>query len=125
MNYRTDPLGPRPLKNPGVATMTIQQTTALQIREPGAPGLARRLGARLLRALAGSTAAVQRQNRRGSFLVIVVGTLALVSVFAIIYIAIGRGDVGQKVGLQRNIARDDIPNQFADYVAQIIADNTV
>src|SRR5262245_26016267 len=105
--------------------MTTQPRTCLTLREPDYPGPARRLGARLLRAVAGSTAALQRQNRRGSFLVIVVGTLALLSVFAIVYIAIGRADVAQSRGLRGNIARDDVPNQIAAYITGVIGDNTV
>lgn len=105
--------------------MNPQQNNIIQVRAADRPGPDGRLRSRLIRALAGSAAAVQRQNRRGSFLVIVVGTLALMSVFAIVYIAIGRGDVDQSASQRRNIARDDVAKQFQDYVGGIIADSTL
>lgn len=79
------------------------------------------LGARRLAAVAGAPAGwATRQTRRGSFLVLVVGTLALMSVFAIVYIAIGRSDTGLSIGVKRNAVRDDVPKQFAEYVAGVI-----
>ena len=73
----------------------------------------------LLRAIAGCPAGL-RETRRGSFLVLVVGTLALMSVFAVVYIAIGRADIGTSVGVKRNAERDDVPDQVAKYIAQEI-----
>ncbi len=88
------------------------------------PPAPRRRGviARLLRAVAG-TAAGYRATRRGSFLVLVVGTLALMSVFAVVYIAIGRADTGAAAGVQRNAVRDNVPQQFADYVGRVFSDS--
>jgi len=78
--------------------------------------------ARLLRAVAG-TAGAYRATRRGSFLVLVVGTLALMSVFAVVYIAIGRADTGAAAGVRRNAARDNVPDQFAEYVGGVLSDS--
>lgn len=83
---------------------------------------AARFGAGLLRAVAGAPAGVER-NRRGSFLVLVVATLALMSVFAVVYVTIGKTDAGTQRGVKRGEARDDVPNQFADHVAKIIGDD--
>lgn len=83
---------------------------------------AARFGAGLLRAVAGAPAGVER-SRRGSFLVLVVATLALMSVFAVVYVTIGKTDAGTQRGVVKGESRDDVPNQFADYVSQIVADD--
>lgn len=83
---------------------------------------AARFGAGLLRAVAGAPAGVER-SRRGSFLVLVVATLALMSVFAVVYVTIGKTDAGTKRGVEKGESRDDVPNQFADHVAKIIGDD--
>ncbi len=91
--------------------------------EPGSLTPRRRgLAARLLRAISGTTGAY-RASRRGSFLVLVVGTLALMSVFAVVYIAIGRTDTGAAVGVQRNAIRDNVPQQLADHIGGILSDD--
>ncbi|GJQ31035.1 MAG: hypothetical protein HBSAPP03_29190 [Phycisphaerae bacterium] len=73
----------------------------------------------LLTRLSG-TAGAWRQRRRGSFLVMVVGTLALLSVFAILYVSIGNQDLRGKAALTRREALDDVPQQFARYIARDI-----
>jgi hypothetical protein len=92
----------------------------------------------IMRRAAGSTAAV-RHSRRGSFLVLVIGILALISAFMIIYVAVGRADqqlssaVGRSaVGLSDNpsgdsgeSSRDAVAEKFAKYAAQVIADDAV
>jgi hypothetical protein len=92
----------------------------------------------IMRRAAGTTAAV-RHNRRGSFLVLVIGILALISAFMIIYVAVGRADqqlssaVGRSaVGLSDNptgdsgeSARDAVAEKFAKYAAQVIADDAL
>ncbi len=83
---------------------------------------AARFGAGLLRAVAGAPAGVQ-QTRRGSFLVLVVATLALMSVFAVVYVTIGKADAGTKRGVIKGESRDEVPNQIADHVAGIIGDD--
>lgn len=106
-------------------------------QKPGLLGMVRRACGRLpvsgrvagrvggvLRSLAGSTAG-WRQTRRGSFLVIVVGTLALMSVLAVVYIAIGRSDSSQSQGLKKAAARDDVPMKFGDYLRGIVANDVL
>ena len=98
-------------------------TPAQNTPAPGTPAARRRgLAARLLRAISGTTGAY-RASRRGSFLVLVVGTLALMSVFAVVYIAIGRSDTGAAVGVQRNAVRDNVPQQLADHIGGILSDD--
>jgi hypothetical protein len=63
------------------------------------------LTARRLAAAGAPAGWAMRQNRRGSFLILVVGTLALMSVFAIVYIAVGRSDTGLSIGVKRNAMR--------------------
>lgn len=83
---------------------------------------AARFGAGLLRAIAGAPAGVER-TRRGSFLVLVVATLALMSVFAVVYVTIGKTDAGTKRGVEKGEARDEVPKQLADHVAKVIGDD--
>lgn len=83
---------------------------------------AARFGAGLLRAVAGAPAGVE-QTRRGSFLVLVVATLALMSVFAVVYVTIGKADAGTQRGVKKGESRDDVPKQLADHVARIIGDD--
>lgn len=73
----------------------------------------------LLRSLAGSTAGWKRA-RRGSFLVMVVGTLALLSVFAILYVSIGNQDLRAKAASVHRENLDSVPEQFRDYLANDI-----
>ena len=60
---------------------------------------------------------------RGSALLIVVGTLALISVFAAIYIAIGQSDqrVANSVKNRQEIV--DIQNEFADHILGVLRDD--
>jgi len=89
----------------------------------------------LLRSLAG-TPASWRRSRRGSFLVIVVGTLALLAVVAVIYVTIGNQDARMKASLARHNKLERVINDpdgagggaanfdgggFAQYVAGIIS----
>jgi len=62
-----------------------------------------------------------RSRRRGSFLVIVVGTLALLSVLAILYVAIGNQDLRAKAALTRRESLDDVPTQVAEYLSEQVA----
>lgn len=78
--------------------------------------------ARLVRALAGLVAGA-RQNRRGSFLIMVVGTLALLAVITIVYVSIGRTDSQTSAAASKHSGRDDVPERMRDYVAGIIADD--
>ncbi len=84
--------------------------------------------ASLIRGIAGAPAGVSKApisstpggSRRGSFLVLVVGTLALLSVAAILYVAIGNRDIRTKAAIQKRERLDDVPERFASYVAEKI-----
>lgn len=70
----------------------------------------------VLAALAGGPG-VWRQRRRGSFLILVVGTLALLAVFSIVYVTIGNQDTRARAAINTRENLDEVPRQFADYVA--------
>lgn len=76
--------------------------------------------ARLVRAAAGAPALVRR-TRRGSFLVLVVGTLALLAVVAIIYVTIGNQDMRTRAAVARQDHLEETPRNVADYLAGVIA----
>jgi len=61
------------------------------------------------------------QPRRGSALVVVIGTLALISVFAAIYISIGRADTRAVATQESRSEEAGYMNRYAEYTAQIIA----
>ena len=76
----------------------------------------------LLRVLAGAPAGTQvATHRRGSFLVLVVGTLALLAVITIVYVALGSQDTRTKAAVQQREQLDDVPAAVADYTAGVIA----
>jgi hypothetical protein len=76
----------------------------------------------LLRVLAGTPAGTQvTTHRRGSFLVLVVGTLALLAVITIVYVALGSQDSRTKASVQQRAQLDDVPAAVADYTAGVIA----
>lgn len=62
-------------------------------------------------------------GRRGSALIIVIGTLALIAVFAAIYISIGQSDrrTASTVRIRRD--RADFTATIADHIARIIGDD--
>ncbi|QKK08638.1 MAG: hypothetical protein HND58_11015 [Planctomycetota bacterium] len=64
-----------------------------------------------------------RQTRRGSFLIMVVGTLALIAVITVVYVAIGRSDRQTSAAALNVEERKDIPAEMRDYIAGIIADD--
>lgn len=78
--------------------------------------------ASFLRRLAGLPAGL-RQSRRGSFLILVVGTLALIAVISVVYFAIGRSDRQTSAAAVQADKRDDVPVIMRDYIAGIIADD--
>ncbi|MBI1189737.1 MAG: hypothetical protein GC200_03535 [Tepidisphaera sp.] len=81
--------------------------------------------ARVLTALAGGSG-VWRQKRRGSFLILVVGTLALLAVISILYVTIGTQDTRTRAAADRREQIDEVPQRFADYVAnQVIGPDTL
>lgn len=81
--------------------------------------------ARTLSDLAGTANAIVRtkevRTRRGTFLVLVVGTLALLSVIAIVYVTIGTQDTRVQTAAVRKEKVEDVPQRVGDYLANIIA----
>ncbi|MBO6514292.1 MAG: hypothetical protein JJ974_10045, partial [Phycisphaerales bacterium] len=61
------------------------------------------------------------QTRTGSALLIVVGTLALIAVFAAIYISIGQSDQRVARSVKNNVEVEDLRNNIANHIANIIA----
>jgi hypothetical protein len=94
-------------------TNTNPQARGMLARLTGGP-------AKVLRAVAGVPAGVSR-TRRGTFMVVVIGTLALLAVIAIAHFAIGQTDRRTSASLQRSTRVDDVPRQFADYVSGVLA----
>lgn len=62
-------------------------------------------------------------SRLGSALLIVVGTLALIAVFAAIYISIGQSDQRIARSVRAKQELDGIQNTFADHILGVIADD--
>lgn len=61
-----------------------------------------------------------RTTRRGSALLIVIGTLALISVFAAIYISIGRTDRRAANATRTKIERKIVTDDFSEYFLSIL-----
>ncbi|MEM9559084.1 MAG: hypothetical protein AAF995_02165 [Planctomycetota bacterium] len=84
--------------------------------------------ARPMREATGGTAhSVQHRPtapaRKGSALIIVLGILALLSVFAAIYITVGQGDTRAAAAIEDVQIKRDYQERLADYVASVIADD--
>lgn len=58
--------------------------------------------------------------RRGSFLVLVVGTLALLAVVMLVYVSVGNQDTRTRAALAQRDKHDDVPAQVRDYLAEQI-----
>jgi hypothetical protein len=80
----------------------------------------------MLRSLAGAAAGHRAlsRDRAGSFLVLVVGTLALLAVITIVYVALGNQDARTKAAVTKREQLDDVPRKMADYVAGVITRDT-
>ena len=63
------------------------------------------------------------RERRGTALLIVLGVLALVSVFAAVYAAVGRGDQRLAVAVQQQRQVEEVGEIYRDWVASIIAED--
>ncbi|MCC6427652.1 MAG: hypothetical protein IT435_12630 [Phycisphaerales bacterium] len=95
-------------------------------------------GAAVLRRVCGAPAAYRR-SRRGSFLVLVIGVLALISAFMVIYVAVGRSDQQLSSSVKRAAIglsdapdgragesyRDAVAEKFAKYAAEVIGNDSV
>ncbi len=78
----------------------------------------------VLSAAAGAPCGVQvRRGREGSFLVLVVGTLALLAVITIVYVALGNADTRTKAAAQSRVQQDDVAPKVGEYIASVIADD--
>lgn len=97
-------------------------TTDLHNRTKRSRG-GRRSRARLLKAISGLPAGAG-PSRRGSFLIMVVGVLALLAVVTILYAAIGRSDRQISAAVVKNDERHSVPEQVRDYIAGVIAGDT-
>ncbi|MBS0192231.1 MAG: hypothetical protein U0573_06370 [Phycisphaerales bacterium] len=78
-----------------------------------------------VRQIANLARAAARARRRGSFIVLVVGTLAMLSIIMIVYVAVGNADKRISSAISRRDRTDDVVTAFRDYAAQIIADDSV
>lgn len=100
---------------------SIWSKLARTVRSDDAP----RPEARTLSDLAGTANAIVRsqkvRTRRGTFLVLVVGTLALLSVIAIVYVTIGTQDTRVQAAAAKKERVEDVPQRVGDYIANIIA----
>ncbi len=63
--------------------------------------------------------------RRGSFLILVVGILALLSVIAVLYATIGAADRTRGAALVRADQSDAVPAAMRDYIAGIVGDSAL
>ncbi|GIK17939.1 MAG: hypothetical protein DYG93_08385 [Leptolyngbya sp. PLA2] len=97
-------------------------TTDLHNRTKRSRG-GRRSRARLLKAISGLPAGAA-PSRRGSFLIMVVGVLALLAVVTVLYAAIGRSDRQVSAAVVKNDERHSVPEQVRDYLAGVIAADT-
>ncbi|MEM7622860.1 MAG: hypothetical protein AAF235_06615, partial [Planctomycetota bacterium] len=62
-------------------------------------------------------------RKRGSALIIAIGTLSVIAVLAAIYVTIGKGDQQTAIAVQQQRSRDDVSQQFANRITQVIADD--
>lgn len=78
--------------------------------------------ANCLRTFAGAPASYSvRQARQGSFLVLVIGTLALLAVITIVYVALGNQDSRTKSAVRQREVLDDVPAALAEYHAEVLS----
>lgn len=73
-----------------------------------------------VRAAAGLPAAISTPSRRGTVLVIVLGTLALISVIAVVYVVVGRADRQAAAAFVGSVKREEMPALIRDYIADIV-----
>ncbi|MFT5423256.1 MAG: hypothetical protein ACI89L_001030 [Phycisphaerales bacterium] len=70
-----------------------------------------------------SAATAERRSRDGSALVLVIGALALISVFAAIYLAIGRSDRQNASALKQRSDVNEYSEYFSAYFARVIGND--
>ncbi len=81
------------------------------------PGFRRSKAAELAEA---SGTAAPKGDRRGSALILVLGALALISIFAAVYVTVGQGDRRTSTALATNRRVSEFPLIFADHIADVI-----
>ncbi len=80
---------------------------------------------RLTRALAGTTIGSRAVGSRGSVLILVLGTLALMTVLAVVYVGIGKGDRQTARAIKTQSESRDVPRQVAEYLAGVIGEDAL
>lgn len=65
------------------------------------------------------------RKRAGSFLVLVVGTLALLAIITIVFVALGSQDSRTRSATEARAKLDVVPPQMADYISDITARDAV
>jgi hypothetical protein len=75
-----------------------------------------------VRTLAG-TLGGWRQTRRGSFLILVVGTMALLVVIAVLYVTVGRADRQTSVALSRQAREAEVSEVVGAHIASVIGND--
>ena len=78
----------------------------------------------LLAAAAGSPSRIY-QTRRGTFMILVVGTLALLAVLTVLYVTVGKSDRQTASAVVRSERTKAVPDVFRDYANQVIGDGAV
>jgi hypothetical protein len=66
---------------------------------------------------------IARSRRRGTFLVLVVGTLAMLSIIMIVYVAVGNADRRTSTSVVRRNRSNEVVDIFADYLGQVLSDD--
>ena len=107
------------LKTTSSAAESKAANSCSSVTGPSFVGVAHTSRAKVLRTISGQTAGVDQ--RRGSFLVLVVGVLALLSVIAVLYATLGTSDRSRANSVVRKQILDDYPAKVADYISGVIA----
>ena len=103
---------------------------ALQRAWDRAGGLLARRASRAatVRAVAGAPVGLDGaagSGRRGTVLVIVLGTLALIAVIAVVYAVVGQADRRASAAFVGSVRREEMPALVRDYLADIVARDAV
>lgn len=67
----------------------------------------------------------RRGSRRGTVLIIVLGTLALIAVIAVMYAVVGRADRRASAAFESSVRREEMPALVRDYIADIVGRDTM
>lgn len=72
-----------------------------------------------------TTGKPRRNPRRGSALIVTVGTLALIAVFAAFYVTLGQADTRVAAVVEHKSELAGVETQIAEHIARVIADDRV